>query len=673
MAGNNDLNFGENILKEGEDKLPFNLEVLRFDPRSLFLYVTSQWRWILIFFFLALFAIWGLEKWRSVHSSTAWTAEAKILHQERSNRLPNYYQQMDTATVMQFFASRDVQGRVGDRLRSSPQYAFTPELFRNVLVSRERERSWLISIKASAGTAETAAAIANEVAEEGIAEYVRQQNSKIRSILQERSLQLTNITRELSSLQLEKKRLYTSNSVISPELELLKKNEELSLFASKKEDLLIKLHSLDISISSIKSLLEQTPEMEEGEKRIDNTRSIGVTGKKIELESLLKRYTIENPKVKILLDEIEILEKNQAAGSNLVADVIVLRKNPVYATLQNQLTALDIERKTAEVSIAQYETNQIFKEGYLQDLMNRSVAYEQLLQREEQLKSGRQKLIDSITDLEFLMSSAVPDVAIFERAKTPTVSTLEQAKFKIAGLGFFLALVFAFLIAVFRILQLKLVSSSEFEYVLDVTSLGELPLPDETSSEAKRSALQKILQNLRLFLQEHKRVGFLKFQPSESLEMDITEILNIAMISGQKTFRLKCIPAIKGGVFGTYKPLKDDVLAKELISVVKVADEGYFSFQNNFSLDSAEMDLLRFDVEALCASYDLVIIEVESEENTELLSSQIGQLSERIILSVPFDSIRKTVLQEHIKQMQEASDTKIAGLLTDVPTPYYEG
>lgn len=85
------------------------------------------------------------------------------------------------------------------------------------------------------------------------------------------------------------------------------------------------------------------------------------------------------------------------------------------------------------------------------------------------------------------------------------------------------------------------------------------------------------------------------------------------------------------------------------------------------------MDLLRFDVEALCASYDLVIIEVESEENTELLSSQIGQLSERIILSVPFDSIRKTVLQEHIKQMQEASDTKIAGLLTDVPTPYYEG
>jgi hypothetical protein len=128
MAVDNGLSFGGNTPTtptEDEGRLPFNLEVFRFDPRSLLLYVASKWRWILIFFFLALLAIWGLEKSRSVNSKTAWTAEAKVLHQERSNMLPNYYQQMDTATVMQFFASRDVQGRVGDRLRiltvASPQ------------------------------------------------------------------------------------------------------------------------------------------------------------------------------------------------------------------------------------------------------------------------------------------------------------------------------------------------------------------------------------------------------------------------------------------------------------------------------------------------------------------------------------------------------------------------
>ena len=161
--------------------------------------------------------------------------------------------------------------------------------------------------------------------------------------------------------------------------------------------------------------------------------------------------------------------------------------------------------------------------------------------------------------------------------------------------------------------------------------------------------------------------------PSDSLEADITEMLDMAMISGQKTFRLKCVPATKGGISASYKPLKDDTLAKSLISVIKVSDEGYFCFQNNLGFDSAEMDLLRFDIEALCASYDLVTIEVESEENTELLSSQIAQLSEKIILSVPFDSIKKTVLQEHIKQMKEISSVEIAGLLTDVPNPYYGG
>jgi uncharacterized protein involved in exopolysaccharide biosynthesis len=104
--------------------------------------------------------------------------------------------------------------------------------------------------------------------------------------------------------------------------------------------------------------------------------------------------------------------------------------------------------------------------------MNRSVAYEQLQQREEQLRSGSQKVMDRINDLEFLMSSAVPDVSIFERAKIPTVSNMRQAKFKIVGIGIFLTLIFSIIIAASKILKLKLVSSSEFESALVWFLLG---------------------------------------------------------------------------------------------------------------------------------------------------------------------------------------------------------
>ena len=656
-----------------EGGLPANIAVLRFSPRSLILYLSQKWHWFLLVFLISVVSVWLLERYAIKNSNTAWTAEAKIIHKTRTNKLPSYYQQMTTPTIMEFIGSQSVQNRVSERFRYSSQYKFNPSVMRNIFVLRDKNRGDIITVQASAGDAELAAALANEVAEEGINEYVNHQNSSIRTMVQDYRTQLTNINRELALIRSQKKSLYSSNSIVAPNIELLHRNEDITGKVSKKEDLIIKLKSLDTSIEAIKKLMSETEPMEKVGQTIDNTRSIGLVGKKAELEALLKRYTPNNPKVKTLQDEIDVLEANTAAGSNQVADVITMRKSAVYSSLETQLSTLNIERLTTEAAIAEYETNLSNQEVSLQDLINRSDAYDNLVLRETQLQSRSQKVVDNINDLEFQIGSSTPDISVMEAAKIPKNSNIKQIKLKVLAISILLTAAFVFIIAFIRLAKLDLVASSEYDIALGITDIGELPKTDEQSEETVKSALQKILQNIKDFSGEHKRLGFLKFKPSATFENNIQELQNMALTSGLKVFQLKCIPATKTSTISHLAPLENDQLAPKLLCVVKVAQEGYFTFQNNLCMEETEMNLLRFDMDTLCTEYDIILLEMESDTGLELLSSQISKLTDNVILTAPFAEIKKTSLLKHIEQIKTTPHVSIAGILTDVPKPYYGG
>ena len=660
-------------ISNDEGAIPASIAVFRFSPRSLALYLSQKWHWILLVFFISVITVWLLERYSIKNSDTAWTAEAKIVHKTRTSKLPSFYQQMTTPTVMEFFGSQSVRNRVSERFQYSSQYKFNPAVMRNIFISREKNRGDVITVQASANDGELAAALANEVAEEGINEYVNHQNSSIRTMIQDNRTQLTNINRELALVQSQKKALYSSNSIVAPSVELLRKNEDILGKVSKKEDLQIKLKSLDTSIEAIKKLMSETEPMEQVSQTIDNTRSIGLAGKKAELEALLKRYTPNNPKVQTLQDEIDVMEANAAAGSNQVADVVTMRKSAVYSSLETQLSTLNIERLTTEAAIAEYETNLANKEISLQDLMDRSNAYDDLVSRETQLQTRFQKVLDNINDLEFQISSSTPDISVMEAAKVPRNSNIRQIKLKVVAISIFLTVTFIFIIAFIRLARLDLMASSEYDIALGISNIGELPIADQQSEETVKSALQKVLQNIRDFSGKHKRLGLLKFKPTVTFETDIQELLNIALTSGMKIFQLKCIPSSKMSTISDLVPLENDQLAQKLLCVVKVAQEGYFTFQNNLCMEETEMNLLRFDIDTLSAEYDVILLEIESDTGLELLSSQISKLTDNVILTAPFSVIKKTNLLKHIEQIKSTPNVGIAGILTDVPKPYYEG
>lgn len=652
----------------GNDNFPSYLRIFWIDPRYLFLYLKSKWKWILLVFGIACLLSLIFITVTNTISSERWLAHAKVLHQSRSNKVPKYYENMDTGTILQFFTSQKTRNLVSEKLKLLSKSNFTPTLVGNVEVAQERRNSPTILITAYANNPDLAVTIANEVANQGIKAYTDYQNQSMFKVIQDYQKQMTNIDRDISQIQIRKKNLYSENSLLSPDIELSSKNLDLSSYAFKKEELLIELKTIDITINSIKEHMSQTPQMIDSEQHIDNRSSLGLTGKKAELESLLKRYTEENPKVQVIKDEIEILERN-LNSSNQIPDISVLRLNPVYSKLQSDLATYDIQKKTLIAQIEQYENDLTKREDEIKDLINRREQYNNLTIEEDRLRQRNGNILDKISDLEYLIGTSLPDVTIFELA-SKAYSKTNHTKFLVIIVGISASLLFLFVLVAYQIFRLRIFSSSEYKTALHIANLGELAAREDHSKNIVITSFQNMLEKLKQFSKNKKSI-FLKFDPTPDLEDILQQTQNALLINGIKIFRLHCLPASQATDIINLTPLENDELSQKMIAVKKIGDQGYYIFLNNLSMNNPEIDLLKFDIELLLSEYDHVILETIANEKNILLSIQLAQITEEIIITSTFEKTNKFLLNKHIEHMKGVSDLNIGGILSNVPKPYF--
>ena len=161
------------------------LNLFQFDIRAMLLYVITKWKILLGVFVITLLLSAQIFYYLSYHSSRAWAASVRIYHQTRSDKIPTFYMPMRTETVAHIFTSNVVSNKVAAELKTSVK-GFEPSMLSNVVVSIEKAKSDIITITAYASAPKIAAAIANRVADFGIAEYLSRQNASINAMLNDR-------------------------------------------------------------------------------------------------------------------------------------------------------------------------------------------------------------------------------------------------------------------------------------------------------------------------------------------------------------------------------------------------------------------------------------------------------------------------------------------------------
>lgn len=665
-----DLNIKQN--KDNITSVFYNREVegsflnlFKFDIRTMLLYLATKWKMLGIIFFVSLIVSWQVFYLLSYHSSKSWAASVRIYHQTRSDKIPTYYMPMRTETVAHIFTSSNVSNKVASELKMSIK-EFKPKMLSNVIVSIEKAKSDIITITAYASSAKIAAAIANRVADFGIAEYLSQQNASINAMFNDRLAKKKERLSEIAVIKEKMCKLISTDTQLFPSEDIALRREELTKVSQNLNLSKMKLADVEIKINELTRILNETPKEIEFETTLDHTTQISLEGKRATLKQLRKRYTDENPKIKMLLEEIKDLQEQQEKESKekSMPSKVTYRKNQTYADLELQLANTKLEKKSLQKMILVHTEHVKKLQSIIDKIHTKLHKYEELVAEENVLKKQLERIDLSLQNIEVLMTTSVPDLSIFSHADIPSSSTMKNRQLKAFLVALFISLLYLVVVVIVKVFQFKFLASKEF-LNFGLKNFGEIPLMGTVEKYVRDSAITKTY-SLLIKRRENKRIAlFVKYNESQCCNSIIDDVIALNSFNKYKTFRINCVFKNDFGEIPKYY--------KSIITEDENSTHGIFEYHNLLHIHEERFHHLIEDIKTLSQNYESIILTVLCQDNYFVIS-QLAKIVNLIVFMPSFDSTQKLNLIAPLNMAKNLlpSDKEFGGILIQVPKYYYE-
>ncbi|MDY5583025.1 MAG: hypothetical protein SPF41_03620 [Candidatus Merdousia sp.] len=599
----------------------------------------------------------------SHYSDYAWSATARVYHRKISDKTPVFYAPMTLDTITKIFALGDVSRKVVSELRSTEK-DFSPRLLSNVSISTERKASEIITINAKAPSPRCAAAIANAVADFGIAEYVSRQNESIQTLISERTLQKKKALDELSLINIKMLGFLKGEVTDYPPDAIAQRKAELVQARNEYAALKAKIADSEVKIAEMEKQLSETPKDVEFEVTMDHTARISLEGKQSMLKQLRKRYTDQNPKIITLLDEIkELQEQNKNAQKNSSPSKITYRKNLVYNEIESRLMQIRVDKKSYAELLKECDGKIKSLRERLAFLHEKLPEFEELKRTQNILESKLASINQSLQNLDVMYISTIPDLAILNRAVPPSDPSYKGFIAKSVAFSIFLDILYIFYVCAAKILRLTILSYNDFKN-FGIYSIGEIP--EATASAAEKtsaimrcySVLRKIRKGRRIFL-------YVKYSDDTESDSLLLDFMRLNKFNNLKSAIIKCKHTdIKEPEFceGGTVLKKDEVFPNTLT----------FEYANNMYINEKCLNTLACELKSLKNDYEVIVLSMRCDKNFFLVA-QLAKLCDFVLFIACFDLTKKNDVSIPVKMTKHmvSKDVGFGGILTQVPKYYY--
>lgn len=646
-----------------DKSLPNAFSILHCDIWTMLMFVASRWRSILtVFVFSLLFSLAAFYI-LSHYSDYAWSATARVYHRKISDKTPVFYAPMTLDTITKIFALGDVSRKVVSELRSTEK-DFSPRLLSNVSISTERKASEIITINAKAPSPRCAAAIANAVADFGIAEYVSRQNESIQTLISERTLQKKKALDELSLINIKMLGFLKGEVTDYPPDAIAQRKAELVQARNEYAALKAKIADSEVKIAEMEKQLSETPKDVEFEVTMDHTARISLEGKQSMLKQLRKRYTDQNPKIITLLDEIkELQEQNKNAQKNSSPSKITYRKNLVYNEIESRLMQIRVDKKSYAELLKECDGKIKSLRERLAFLHEKLPEFEELKRTQNILESKLASINQSLQNLDVMYISTIPDLAILNRAVPPSDPSYKGFIAKSVAFSIFLDILYIFSVCAAKILRMTILSYNDFKN-FGIYSIGEIP--EATASAAEKtsaimrcySVIRKIRKGRRIFL-------YVKYSDDTESDSLLLDFMRLNKFNNLKSAIIKCKHTdIKEPEFceGGTVLKKDEVFPNTLT----------FEYANNMYINEKCLNTLACELKSLKNDYEVIVLSMHCDKNFFLLA-QLAKLCDFVLFIACFDLTKKNDVSIPVKMTKHmvSKDVGFGGILTQVPKYYY--
>jgi Mrp family chromosome partitioning ATPase/capsular polysaccharide biosynthesis protein len=470
-------------------------------------------------------------------------------------------------------------------------------------------------------------------------------------------------------------------------------NMQLIVLLEKRQDVEVKVRELEgefeAKTEQIKRLnmnIESEPKMIVQSSYFVNPMAKNLSRLEWELAQTRGRYTVDNPKVKDLLQRIDKIKTIISDGKDGQTASETLASNP----LKQELVVTQYRIQGEVLSV---ETRLLSLKALLIELTDRISQLTQMRKEYEALASKRGAALNLHTDLRervdslnVLLTGSLGDFELLEVAKLPDQHNSSGRKLLVIGMtlvAFFLSIATALLIEVLNI---------KIRTLKDLTFLGDFNLTAEFEScqfpqvepgaPTSPNALQfrRFANDLQIAMDQlsDKRIAFLSVEGGSGatvtainttigmyhkgeqvtlVDADLRESSRGVLLQNQE---IKTLPSL----FSLLNT--EETLAKNQeypVSLVPAASKGQRSETSVLAIGGQRMTQVRTQLEALSHYTFYNLPPVLTEEAGFEALKQIGTA---VIVVRSGQSSRKDI-EQTLQRMQHHGISVIAGVITDVP------
>lgn len=644
------------------------------DKRVLLISFKSKIKWIalLTFLFMLLVAIIV-----SIKVKPAWRANCRIIRMQKNiatpSDMPYLYNSLDINTILETARSRPIVLSVMEKLNMK---GYEPEEVGRMIEVKRGNRSNVLSFSVTHRDPQMATEMANVLGNTFIEISTAMQNAGADSVFAYYSIEKAQHLNKITDLEEHILKFQKDHDVISIKSERDQLYEKLKLVEVRKVETVVKIDEMRTKIADLEQKLAELPQeviMTWQFKNIDENR---LTQLEKELESLLTRYTKENPKVLKVAAEIKAL-KAKITDPNRIEDPpdnTNWGPNALIQIYESDKTRCEGELKAAQVNYVNYQ-NEI--RNIKETLLRFNYINNDYLEYERQLELNKDilRIIEGrIAESRMALETNTNDFQLFELATIPKYPVNLSRKIIVLAAG----LVAGFLLIIFfigrELLDLRVKSKQDYKKYIDIPLLGEVPSEEGADPNKFYANLQYMINNLFDVVRGTTKPAIIAIgsvHPQTGKSYMINEFSQM-LARNSKVLIIEC--AKKFSIeMEEYKinSFLDEGAELEVKSIDTNLDKCYFhTGEQIFKKMYNETDFHK--LYGLLMDYDFIFWELFPSKYNIQLYQAIAKSADANILIGKFRYSPKIDIYNLVNYLKEKDVTKVYGILNNIPQEFYE-
>ena len=449
---------------------------------------------------------------------------------------------------------------------------------------------------------------------------------------------------------------------------------DLSLIESK-----IAQKEFASKVQEIKRSLKNIPLQVQLKYTVRSANIKNLENKKKELRKLKQRYTLLNPKVKKITDEILIMEKELFNKNNTktIPDETTFGNNPV-------VTALKIEEAKSQIGIISSHTRmknlvkqQSFIQEEIKDLNHLEKEFKIIESNLSQDTDLMYKVTNRLNELKMALESSLEDFKFLEYATPPKYAQPTYRKAIILMFGFLGLSLSIASILLLEFFNNKIKESFDLEKRFKIEVLGTLLDEKETSD-------LNIKYSMHFFDNFINTCGKFDAPKTVIFGSDVSHtgktfvIEKLLQLLSRQNKKVLFIQSISKNEEETKNALLNDALFYEkninyslFNKINDKVDKAYLLINQKNRYDLADVKSLQHFFKSLNQSeYDYIFLEVSNSQSNPFLFSSLANFASFVCLICKYRVSNRRDLKELITTMRKKGIKNIKGVLNVIHKKY---